>query len=203
MIGLVSMQIESGERIGLLGRNGAGKSTLLKIINGDLLPDSGDVSRQQNLRTAYLPQDVPEDVKGTIRDVVAEGLNGVSFTDEGDEEDWQRQIQIDQIISKMDLNPEEQFELLSAGLKRRVLLAKGLARNPELLLLDEPTNHLDINAINWLETFSSGGGTLVFVTHDRMFLEHMATALLSWIAGALYDWNCDYKNFFGLEKTLL
>ena len=200
----ISIQIESGERVGLLGQNGTGKTTLLRLIQGDLLPDDGEVSYQQTLRTAYLPQGVLETVVGTTREIAAAGLEGCQFTDEGNEEEWQRQIQVDQVLSKLELDPDLRFELLSAGLKRRVLLAKGLVRNPELLLLDEPTNHLDIEAIDWLESFiKRWGGTLVFVTHDRMFLEHMSTRIVELDRGGLFDWHCDYATFRTRKENLL
>jgi ABC transport system ATP-binding/permease protein len=146
----IDLQIERGEAIGLLGRNGAGKSTLLKLINGDLNPASGRISRQQGLRSAYLPQEVPQGLTGTIAEIIASGLEA-SNAAPGSDQHWQEQLQIDQVIARMQLDPTAQFATLSAGMKRRVLLARGLVRNPEILLLDEPTNHLDIAAINWLE----------------------------------------------------
>jgi ABC transport system ATP-binding/permease protein len=141
----INLQIERGEWVGLLGRNGVGKSTLLKLVNGDILPQGGAVARQQNLRVAYLPQEVSGGVTGKVYDIVASGLATVPPLTAGGESHWQGQLQVDQVIARMQLDPEAQFEVLSAGLKRRVLLARGLASNPDLLLLDEPTNHLDID----------------------------------------------------------
>ena len=144
----INLQIERGEWIGLLGRNGMGKTTLLKLINGDLEPESGVVARQQNLHLAYLAQEVPLGLNGTVAHVVAGGLESLAPENPRGEDAWQRQIQVEQVISRMQLDPNASFNMLSAGLKRRVLLARGLVKKPDLLLLDEPTNHLDIDAIN-------------------------------------------------------
>ncbi len=194
----VNLQIEAGERVGLLGRNGVGKSSLLKLVNGDVLPDSGTIARQQNLRVAYLPQEVPQDVTGSVADIVASGLESLpaTFDDEHAGQEWQRQLQVAQVLSRMQLDPAAQFDVLSAGLKRRVILARGLARKPDLLLLDEPTNHLDIDAIDWLEDFlKRWGGTLLFITHDRVFLQHLTTRIIELDRGRLFDWDCDYTTF--------
>jgi len=197
----MNLQLERGESVGLLGRNGAGKSTLLKLINGDISPDGGDVSRQQNLRLAYLPQEVPQGLTGTVEKIVADGLeNNVQSS----ESHWQTQIQVEQILARMEIDPAAEFNLMSAGLKRRVLLARGLVRNPDLLLLDEPTNHLDIDAIDWLEDFlKRWGGTLFFVTHDRVFLQHLTTRIVELDRGRLFDWNCDYTTFLQRKEALL
>ena len=199
----IYLQIERGEWIGLLGRNGMGKSTLLKLLNGDLLPHGGNVARQQNLRVAYLPQEVPQGLTGTVNGIVTAGLeaeaSGIS-----QEEHWQRQLQVEQVISRMQLDPTGKFETLSAGLKRRVLLARGLAQAPDLILLDEPTNHLDIESIDWLENFlKRWGGTLVFVTHDRVFLQKLATRIIELDRGRLFDWNCDYPTFLQRKEGML
>jgi len=193
----VSLQIEQGESVGLLGRNGMGKSTLLKLVNGDIYPQSGAVSRQQNLRTAYLPQEVPADVSGKVFDIVAGGLDN-------DEHHWQGQLQVEQVISRMQLDANMRFEILSAGMKRRVMLARGLVRDPELLLLDEPTNHLDIASIDWLEDFlKRWNGTLLFVTHDRVFLQKLTTRIVELDRGRLFDWNCSYATFLERKEAML
>lgn len=198
----INLQIEQGEWIGVLGRNGMGKSTLLKVISGDLEPESGTVSRQQNLRIAYLPQEVPQGLSGTVKEIIASGLETTRGLDM--EEAWQRQIQVEQVISRMQLDGEKEFRSLSAGMKRRVLLGRGLVRNPELLLLDEPTNHLDIDAINWLEDFLvRWGGTLVFITHDRVFLQRLAHRIVELDRGRLYDWACDYPTFLQRKEAML
>jgi ATP-binding cassette subfamily F protein uup len=198
----IELYIKRGERIGLLGRNGMGKTTLLRLICGEILPESGQVSRQQNLSMAYLPQEVPLGLAGRVDLVVATGL-GTDLPEPG-EADWQKQLQVAQIISRMQLDPAAQFDLLSAGMKRRVLLARGLVRNPDLLLLDEPTNHLDIDATDWLEGFLKRWmGTLLFVTHDRVFLQHMATRIIELDRGRLFNWSCDYPTFLSRKADLL
>ena len=200
----INLQIERGEWIGLLGRNGMGKSTLLKLVYGELSPDAGAVARQQNLRLAFLPQEVPLGLGGRVGEIVAAGLDPLSSEEEHSDETWQRQIQLDQVISRMQLDADGQFDILSAGMKRRVLLARGLVRSPDLLLLDEPTNHLDIVAINWLEEFlTRWGGTLLFVTHDRMFLQRLATRIIELDRGRLFDWNCNYATFMQRKEAML
>ena len=200
----INLQIESGEWVGLLGRNGMGKSTLLKLISGELAPHSGTIAWQQNIRVAYLPQEVPQGLSGRVRDIIESGLEAVTSGTLDDEHRWQRQHQVEKIISRIELDPEARFEVLSAGLKRRVYLARGLARNPDLLLLDEPTNHLDINSIDWLEDFlKRWGGTLLFVTHDRVFLQRLANRIVELDRGKLFDWNCDYSTFVKRKDEML
>jgi ATP-binding cassette subfamily F protein uup len=197
----VDLQIERGEWIGLLGRNGAGKSTLLKVISGELPPGSGTVARELHARVANLPQEVPDGLTGSVGAVVAGGLPGPA----GDESaDWQHQLDVCQVLSRMELDGAATFEELSAGTRRRVLLARGLVGNPDLLLLDEPTNHLDIAAIEWLEAFLvRWGGTLVFVTHDRVFLQRLAHRIVELDRGRLYDWKCGYGVFLERKEALL
>ena len=198
LLEMVNLQIERGERVCLLGRNGTGKSTLLKVVNGDVTPDRGEAWRAQGVRTAYLSQAVPLDLNGRVRDVIARGLDATPS------EEWQREHQIDKVISQMGLNADAESATLSAGLKRRVLLAQGLARAPDLVLLDEPTNHLDIESIAWLEDFLLRyGGTLLFVTHDRMFLRKLATRIIELDRGQLANWNCDYDTFLVRKQAAL
>lgn len=200
----INLQIEAGEWIGLLGRNGAGKSSLLKVLSGSLQPDDGKIVYQQNTRVAYLPQEVPLGLCGNIESIVVSGLEHLS-NHKGDlESQWQQQLQVDQIISRMQLDPDADFQKLSAGMKRRVLLAKGLVNNPHLLLLDEPTNHLDLQAITWLEDFlARWDGTLLFVTHDRAFLKRLARRIIELDRGRLFDWNCDYQTFVDRKESML
>ncbi len=202
----VSLQIERGERVCLLGRNGAGKSTLLKLINGELMPDAGDVVRQKGLRTAYLSQEIPRDLHGTVFDIVLDGLRDSSRRKPHDENDhdWEKHHQVEKAISLMQLDADSEFQTLSAGLKRRVLLARGLVRQPEILLLDEPTNHLDIASIDWLEEFLLRyKGTIFFVTHDRMFLRRIANRIIELDRGNLFDWACDYQSFLLRKQAVL
>lgn len=202
----VSIQIERGERVCLLGRNGAGKSTLLKLINGEFMPDSGDVVRQKGLRTAYLSQEIPRDLHGTVFDIVLDGLRdpGQSKLQDENDHDWEKHHQVEKAISLIQLDADSKFQTLSSGLKRRVLLARGLVRQPEILLLDEPTNHLDIASINWLEEFLLRyKGTIFFVTHDRMFLQRIANRIIELDRGNLYDWACDYQSFLLRKQSVL
>jgi len=202
----INLQIERGERLGLLGRNGVGKSTLLKIIAGDLQPDEGTVVRQQGLRVAYLVQEVPQGLQGTVYEVVGSGLEALSpiSGDSAEDEQWRRRVLLDTILIRMQLDPTGDFESQSAGLKRRILLARGLVRDPDIVLLDEPTNHLDIDAIAWLEDYLLRyGGTLVFVTHDRTFLRKLATRIIEIDRGRLIDWSCDYDTFAARKEAVL
>ncbi|MGD0879066.1 MAG: ATP-binding cassette domain-containing protein [Anaerolineales bacterium] len=207
----INLQIEHGEWVGLLGRNGVGKTTLLRLINGDLNPQGGVVARQQNLRVAYLPQEIPLGLTGSVAEIVASGLFAKGLQEgaseagsDAHEHTWPGQLQVEQVLSRMRLDPRASFESLSAGLKRRVLLARGLVRTPDLLLLDEPTNHLDISSIEWLETFlKRWGGTLLFVTHDRAFLQKLTTRIFELDRGRLFDWDCDYATFLKRKEDLL
>jgi ATP-binding cassette subfamily F protein uup len=172
------------------------------MLNGDVEPHDGVIARQQNVRTAYLPQEVPQDLHGRIADIIASGLIDSDFAD--DEHHWKRDNQVQKTISLMELDGDARFETLSAGMKRRVILARGLVCNPDLLLLDEPTNHLDIQAIDWLEDFlKRWGGTLAFVTHDRVFLQKLTTRIIELDRGSVYDWACDYPTFLERKKAML
>ena len=202
----INLQIERGERLGLVGRNGVGKSTLLKIIAGELEPDAGTVIRERGVRVAYLVQEVPEGLTGSVADILAGGLaaSESSPAPSGDEDAWRRRLQMDTIVARMGLDPAADFERLSAGLKRRILLARGLVRDPDIVLLDEPTNHLDIDAIAWLEDYLLRyGGTLVFVTHDRVFLRKLATRIIEIDRGRLIDWVCDFDTFTARKQAIL
>ncbi len=197
----ISLQIERGERLGLLGRNGVGKSTLLKLIAGELAADEGEIVRQQGLRVAYLTQEAPPDLAGTVAEVVAGGLANAGHSGE---EAWRRRLQLDTILARMQLDPAADFAQLSAGLRRRVLLARGLVRDPDVVLLDEPTNHLDTDAIAWLEAYLLRyNGTLIFVTHDRAFLRKLATRIIEIDRGRLIDWACEYDTFTERKQSIL
>ena len=190
----VSCHIESGQRIGLLGRNGAGKTSLMRILSGAVRPDQGEVTIAPRATVALLQQDVPQDLTGIVRDIVALGFPDDSH--EAQESQWKRENAVDQILSRMNLDGELAFETLSSGMKRRALLARALVGSPDLLLLDEPTNHLDIDAVTWLEEFlGRWDGTLMFVTHDRMFLRALASRILEIDRGRIFDWSCDYDTF--------
>jgi ATP-binding cassette subfamily F protein uup len=187
----VNLQIDDSERLGLLGRNGAGKSTLLKILEGTLAPDSGEVVRQPRLRVASLPQDVPLDLAGTVRAYLHDVCGATTS-----EKSWEIETRIDQAAHDLRLELEATLETLSAGSKRRVLLAAALVRDPDVLILDEPTNHLDIDAITRLEeALQRRRGTLVFVTHDRGFLRNLATRILDLDRGALRSYRTGYDAY--------
>ncbi|MEC9093520.1 MAG: ATP-binding cassette domain-containing protein, partial [Planctomycetota bacterium] len=196
----VNCTLDRNQRIGLLGRNGAGKSTLMKIISGDVEPDDGQVLLEQNATISRLTQEVPENISGTIPEVIRPGLKQATET----ESSWANQNKIDQIVSRMNLDPQAKFETLSSGMKRRVLLGRALVSDPDLLLLDEPTNHLDIQAIQWLETYLlKWRGTILFVTHDRRFLRNLATRILEVDRGKLFDWSCDYEKFLERKNAAI
>jgi ATP-binding cassette subfamily F protein uup len=190
----VNVQVEDGERLGLLGRNGAGKSTLLQILEGTLAPDSGDVVRKPGLRVASLPQVVPLDLKGSAGDYLHE-VCGVTRSDAA----WTIEARIDQAARDLSIDLAAPLETLSAGSKRRVLLAAAIVREPDVLVLDEPTNHLDIDAIDHLEeSLLRRRGTLVFVTHDREFLRHLSTRILDLDRGTVRSYAMSYDAY--LEK---
>ena len=192
MLDRVKLLIAKGERICLMGRNGEGKSTLLRLLHGDIAPDTGEIVRKPGLRVGLLPQEVPARLDGSVRNVVAGGFSRAGL----DPTAWEHQHAVDQILTRADLAPDLPFADLSAGVKRRVLLARAMAIEPDLLLLDEPTNHLDIDAIAWLEdTLQRFAGTLVFVTHDRAFLRALARRIVEVDRGRLLDWSCDYATF--------
>jgi ABC transport system ATP-binding/permease protein len=215
----VSCQVESGQRIGLLGRNGSGKTTLMRLVCREIEPDGGQVLVPVGTRVSMLPQEVPEHLPGSVSEVVAQGLAPLPPLDgagrvrrwtapgERDHDSGGRLHEsgnpVEQVISRMGLPGATPFEMLSSGMKRRVLLAQALVSAPDLLLLDEPTNHLDIEAIAWLEQFllARWSATLLFVTHDRMFLRRLATRILEIDRGRLYDWSCDYDTFLARKET--
>ncbi len=228
----VSLGIDRGERICLLGRNGAGKSTLMKVILGTLTADEGERVVSGGVRVARLIQEVPVGMGGSVFGVVADGIGHLSeklktyhrishqLAERGDAsllerlakaqheleaaDGWQLEQRVETVISRLGLDADAEFGALSGGLKRRVLLAQALVTEPDLLLLDEPTNHLDISAIDWMEEFLLGyPGALLFVTHDRAFLRRLATRILELDRGSLTDWPGDYANFLRRKEERL
>ena len=197
----VDLEIERGERVGLLGRNGAGKSTLMKIIAGEVAPDDGSVQLAPQARLTRLVQEVPQaEGDQTVADLVAGGYT----TNPDPAHDWEAEQAVARVLTRMSLDGTLTFASLSSGMKRRVLLARALVHEPEMLLLDEPTNHLDIESIAWLEGFLKNyGGSLLFVTHDRTFLQSLATRILEIDRAKLFDWTCDYGTFLKRKQQQL
>jgi len=214
----VDLDVEPGERVCLVGRNGAGKSTLLKLIDGELSPDDGEIVRGPGVRIARLQQEVPAEAEGSVFDRVAAGLGEVGVLlaeyhrlsqgefdldalakvqEQIDAVDgWDLDAQVGRVLEKLDLDGELAFSDLSGGMKRRVALGQALVQQPDLLLLDEPTNHLDIESIEWLENFLLGfGGSLVFVTHDRRFLQALATRIVEIDRGQVTSWPGNWANY--------
>ncbi len=201
LLDAVSCRIEAGEKIGLLGRNGAGKTTLMRLLCGQETPESGTVELEPGTRVAWVPQDVPEGVSGTIEQVISQGLPDELLTDENA---WRREAVLQRTFEQLQLDPTSQFETLSTGLKRRTLIGQALVQSPDVLLLDEPTNHLDIDAITWLEGFLAAiPSTLLFITHDRAFLTKLAKRILEIDRGKLLDWVCDYPTFLDRKEQAL
>ena len=228
----VTLQVEPGERVAIIGRNGAGKSTLLQILSGELAPDRGTVWREPGARVARLVQDVPLSTTASVFDVVAEGLGDLAglvqayhhaavevahdhsaramerlgaLQHELEERDgWRLEQRVELVLSRLSLAADVVVDTLSGGWKRRVLLARALVAQPELLLLDEPTNHLDVEAIEWLEAFLLDyAGAVVFVTHDRAFLERLATRIVELDRGRLTSWAGDYATFVRKKEEWL
>jgi ATP-binding cassette subfamily F protein uup len=196
----VSLQVDPRERVAVIGRNGTGKSTLLKLVSGEVVPDTGTVWRQPALRVARLEQDIPLSEHRTVFDIVAEGHTHHLAHDT----EWLREHHVDLILSRLQLPADAIVDTLSGGWRRRVLLARALVGQPDLLLLDEPTNHLDIDAITWLETFLVDfAGAVMFVTHDRAFLQRLATRIAELDRGQLTSWPGDYATYLKRKDEAL
>jgi ATP-binding cassette subfamily F protein uup len=221
-----NFSIEPGERVCLIGRNGAGKSTLLKIILGEVPPDTGVMHRRDNLTVSVLEQQLPAAENLTVLEVVQQGLgelielierfsevSATAVTTRDLEEmevmqsridtlgGWQPEQQVDAIITQLGLPRDSYMSELSGGWRRRVALARALVCKPDLLLLDEPTNHLDISTIEWLEHEVRGyQGSVIFITHDRAFLQRLATRIVEIDRGQIISWPGDYTNYLQLKE---
>jgi len=226
----VTMQVESGERICLIGRNGAGKSSLLKVIMGECDADQGFIWRKPDIVLAKLSQTLPQADQTTVYDFVASGLleigqlladyhgltQQLSFLESDANlkkleklqnkidhlEGWHYEKKIMDMLDDFKLNPNKRLCELSGGWLRKAELAKVLVRSPQLLLLDEPTNHFDIDTIIWLEEFLlSSGLTLIFITHDRSLLKRLATRIVELEDGKLSNWPGDYALFLTRKEA--
>ncbi len=192
----VEFHIERGDRICLLGVNGTGKSTMLRVLAGESKPDEGQVIRASKSRVTRLPQQVPTHLNGPVMDIVCPGHANPEQAREAQE--------ATQILSRLGLDPDADFETLSGGTRRRVLLAKTLAGAPDVVLLDEPTNHLDLDSIAWLESYLLRHcKTFLFLSHDRSFLRRVASRVVELDRGKLSDWTCDYDTFLRRKEESL
>ncbi|QAB15881.1 ATP-binding cassette domain-containing protein [Hydrogenovibrio thermophilus] len=228
----VDFKIEPNERVCIVGRNGEGKSTLLKVIEGSVQADDGSRILQDGVQIAKLQQEVPNDTQGSVFHIIAQGLGNIgqlierfhqltaTLADDSsentlneltrtqqaidDQDGWDLNQKVETLISKLSLPAEAEFSELSGGMKRRVLLAQALIQDPDILLLDEPTNHLDIPSIQWLEDFLKNlSCSLVFITHDRSFLQALATRIVELDRGQLYNWECDYATYLQRKAAQL
>ena len=213
--------IEPGERVCLIGRNGAGKSTTLKLIMGEIEADQGEIIPQAGMIVSQLRQNLPDAMDLPVRDVILSGLKDIDalLTDYKDmssrdldkhglaeletlhakidaHDGWQIDQRVDATMTDLNLPADKKMSELSGGWRRRVALARALVQKPDLLLLDEPTNHLDIATIKWLEDrIYSYPGAVLFITHDRAFLQRLATRIVEIDRGKLTSWPGDYSNF--------
>lgn len=220
-----TFEVDAGERVCLIGRNGVGKSSLLRIVAGKLEPDAGESVIARGSHAAFLAQEVPERLAGTVREIVIGGLGEIGkkilaceahdtakFSEAEldamllsleENSAWNLAAEADAVITKLGLVPALEFASLSAGMKRRVLLARELVSKPDILVLDEPTNHLDIAAIEQLEEFLLGWrGAVLFVTHDRRFLKKISTRILDLEGGIVTSWDCDYETYLARREEL-
>lgn len=187
LLDAVDFQLDAGERVALIGRNGTGKSSLLSAMAGCATLDDGTLWMQPGLRLAYVPQEPPFDEDQTVFQAVMQGLSDAEGGhDPAHQETWTHPFRAEQAMSRFSLEADARVEVLSGGQKKRLALARAMALTPDALLLDEPTNHLDIAAIEWLEEFLlSSGVPLLFVTHDRRFLDRLATRIVELDRGKL------------------
>ena len=224
----VSLNLDQGQRVGLLGRNGAGKTTLFKILAGELPPDGGERWLKPGARLARLEQELPDGEDVTVYDVVAGGLEAagrllaryhqiIASGSEADmdelaniqqaleaEDGWQLQQRVETVISQLGLPTDTSMAALSGGWRRRVSLARALVTQPDILLLDEPTNHLDIPTIEWLEShLKSFRGALIIISHDRRFLQNCVTSMAELERGHLSVWQGDYRGFLQFREQEL
>jgi len=221
--------IEPGERVCLIGRNGAGKSTTLKLITGELEADQGEIIPRAGMIVSQLRQNLPDGIDLPVRDVILSGLKAIDSLLEQYKEmssrdldkhglaeletlhakidahdGWHIDQRVDATMTDLNLPTDKRMSELSGGWRRRVALARALVQKPDLLLLDEPTNHLDIATIQWLEDrIFSYPGAVLFITHDRAFLQRLATRIVEIDRGKLTSWPGDYANFLRRKEKSL
>jgi ATP-binding cassette subfamily F protein uup len=195
----VALQVRKRERVCLLGRNGEGKSSLLQLITRAIVPDSGEVWVRPGAKVASLAQEVSPASDQSVLDVVMGGVDAA-----GHDGDWQAALQVDQVISRLELERDAPMSALSGGWRRRVMLGRALVSEPDLLLLDEPTNHLDIEAITWLEDLMIDfDGALLFISHDRAFVRRLATRIVELDRGQLRAWPGNYDDYVQQKRAAL
>lgn len=229
----VSLTIHKGERIGILGQNGAGKSTFMKVLLGQILPDSGELWRAENIKVAYLDQNLPAQDEQTIYDYIANGLEGLgellrryhaltrnenldwadeknlhelsSLQKQIEERDgWAFEHRIEGMLDLLNLPADAAMKMLSGGSRRRAALGQALISDPDLLLLDEPTNHLDIPTIEWLEkAIKEFRGAVLVITHDRSFLQQISNRIIELDRGNLRSWDYGYERFLEFREQQL
>jgi ATP-binding cassette subfamily F protein uup len=212
--------LEPGERVGLIGRNGAGKSSLLRILAGSERPDDGEVQRQQGLHVAFVAQEPQLEEDATVFDAVQTGLaDVVALIDQythgqGDldalqgrieaHDGWNWRQRVDETLQRLHLDPQARIASLSGGNRKRVALAQALVRRPDILLLDEPTNHLDLDSIEWLENLLLDfRGSVVLITHDRAFLDRVATRIVELDRGRLLSYPGNFTQYQALKQEQL
>jgi ATP-binding cassette subfamily F protein uup len=195
----IGLQIRKGERVCLLGRNGEGKSSLLRVITREIVPDHGEVWIRPGAKVASLAQEVSAPSEQTVLELVRQGIDT-----EGHDGDWQADLEVEQVLSRLELDREARLSELSGGWRRRVMLGRALVSSPDLLLLDEPTNHLDIEAITWLEDMMvEFEGALLFISHDRAFVRRLATRIVELDRGQLRGWPGKYDDYVLQKRAAL
>ena len=228
LLNKVDLDINAGERVCVLGRNGEGKSTLLKILNKQIKPDEGLVQHSDTVKIAALQQELPVTDPQTVYEVVASGLGelGTTISEYHEEilkgehvdlarlerlqhviesnDGWLWQQKVDSILDRLDLPGDAAFDSMSGGWQRRVMLAQALVSEPDLLILDEPTNHMDIATIRWLEEqLVQFKGTLLFISHDRAFVQALSTRIIELDRGSIYSWKGTYQGFLEHQENRL
>jgi ATP-binding cassette subfamily F protein uup len=228
LLNKVDLDVNAGERVCVLGRNGEGKSTLLKILNKEITPDEGLVQHSDTIKIAALQQELPVTDPQTVYEVVASGLGdlGTTISEYHEEilkgehvdlvrlerlqhvieanDGWLWQQKVDSILDRLDLPGEAAFDSMSGGWQRRVMLAQALVSEPDLLILDEPTNHMDIATIRWLEEqLVQFKGTLLFISHDRAFVQALSTRIIELDRGSIYSWKGTYQGFLEHQEQRL